>query len=310
MYNYIITTDDISAANEKIEEIKKSLSSDYDDIAYDLEEDLVYSLIDELTTISLFDTPKFIVVKAAEAITGISDKASLELFSAMNNRESENVIIFLFTKDSDYYKSEKFQKLKKYSTLLDVRIKNISLDEYAKREFAKDGFQILDQTIALLASYVDSLSSLKRAIEILECYKYEEKKITSADVSLMVAKPLDDNVYQLIDQVLAKNIKEVFSIYHDLKIINVAPSFLISLLINKFQEMYNVSVLIKGNVTQAELASIFNVSSGRAYYMMKNAKSTNLSKIKDNLDYLCKLDENIKSGKVDQTLGLELFFLR
>ena len=228
----------------------------------------------------------------------------------MNNRDSENVIIFLFTKDSDYYKSEKYQHLKKYSSYIDVRIKNISLDEYAKREFAKDEYVVADQTISLLVSYVDSLSSLKRAIEILECYKFDEKKIISKDVSLMVAKPLDDNVYQLVEEVLSKNVKAVFSIYKDLKIINVQPSFLISLLINKFQEMYNVSILLKGNVTQAEIASIFNVSSGRAYYMIKNAKSTNLSKIKDNLDYLCKLDARIKSGKIDQTLGLELFFLR
>lgn len=310
MYNYIITTDDISAANEKIEEIRKSLSSEYDNIGYDMEEDGVYSLIDELTTISLFDTPKFIVVKASEAITGISDKASMELFSTMNDRDSENVIIFLFTKATDYYKSEKYQKLKKYCNVIDIRIKNIPLDQYAKRELERDGFSITDQTISLLASYVDSLSSLKRAIEILECYRWEEKRITSKDVSLMVAKPLDDNVYQLIDAVLSGHTKEVFSIYQDLKIINVQPSFLLSLLINKFQEMYNVSILIKGNMSQAELASIFNVSSGRAYYMVKNAKSTNLSKIKQNLEYLTNLEAEIKSGKTDPTLGLELFFLK
>ncbi|MCR5231202.1 MAG: hypothetical protein K6B64_00975 [Acholeplasmatales bacterium] len=80
MFNYIISTDDISAAMKKIEEIKKSLSSEYDDIGYDLEEESVYSLIDELTTISLFDAPKFIVVKGSEAIEGVSDKIALELF--------------------------------------------------------------------------------------------------------------------------------------------------------------------------------------------------------------------------------------
>ena len=180
MYNYIITTDDISAANEKIEEIRKSLSSEYDNIGYDMEEDGVYSLIDELTTISLFDTPKFIVVKASEAITGISDKASMELFSAMNDRDSENVIIFLFTKATDYYKSEKYQKLKKYCNVIDIRIKNIPLDQYAKREFEKEGFQVSDQTISLLASYVDSLSSLKRAIEIVKYWDITIKEIIQA----------------------------------------------------------------------------------------------------------------------------------
>ena len=49
--------------------------------------------------------------------------------------------------------------------------------------------------------------------------------------------------------------------------------------------MYNVSILNKPNISQAEISSIFNVSSGRAYYMVKNSKSYNLNKILDNLDF-------------------------
>ena len=309
MFNYIISTDDISAAMKKIEEIKESLSSEYDDIGYDLEEESVYSLIDELTTISLFDSPKFIVVKNSEAIEGISDKQAVELFSAMNNRDSENVVVFVFAKNFDLRK-DNINKLKRYSTLFDVRIKNISLDDYAKKSFMEDEYQVSDSSISLLASYVDSLSSMQMAIEILKLYKVDTKKIDANDIELMIQKPLEENVYNLIDAVLSNHTKEVFSIYKDLQIKKIPASYLVSLLINKFQEIYNVSILIKSNVQQAEIASIFNVSAGRAYYMMKNAKASNLNKIKDNLDYLNQLDANIKSGMIKDDLGLELFFLR
>ena len=297
MFNYIISTDDISAAMKKIEEIKKSLSSEYDDIGYDLEDESIYSLIDELTTISLFDSPKFIVVKNSEELESASDKQLLELFSAMNNRDSENVVIFIFAKNFDLRK-ENIAKLKKYATLFDVRVKNIALDEYAKKGFMEDGYQISDASINLLASYVDSL------------YKADTKKIESSDIELMIQKPLEENVYNLIDAVLSHHTKEVFSIYNDLQIKKIPPSYLISLLINKFQEIYNVSILTKSNMTQAEIAAIFNVSSGRAYYMMKNAKSSNIKKIQENLDSLNQLDANIKSGMIKDDLGLELFFLR
>lgn len=311
MYNYIITTDDISAANEKIEQIKKSLSSEYDEVGYDIEEEGLYSLVDELTTVSLFDSLKFVVVKGAEAITKASEAPLKELYSAMNDRNSENVLIFLFTKDTDYQKSEKFKNLRKYATYIDIRIKNIPLDQYAKNTFENDGYKITDQTLALLITYVDSLSSLKRAIEILELYKAEEKKINSADVELMITKPLDNDVYQLMSAFLLNHTKEVFSIYKDLKIVSkIQPSFLVSLLINKFQEMYNVSILLKGGMSQNDIAALFNVSSGRAYYMVKNAKSSNLGKIKANLEDLVRLDSDIKSGKVKDSLGLELFFLK
>jgi DNA polymerase-3 subunit delta len=127
----------------------------------------------------------------------------------------------------------------------------------------------------------------------------------------MITKPLDNDVYQLISAFLINHTKEVFSIYKDLKVVSkIQVSFLVSLLLNKFQEMYNVSILLKGGMSQNDIAALFNVSQGRAYYMVKNAKSSNLGKIKANLEDLVKLDADIKSGKIKEDLGLELFFLK
>ena len=39
-----------------------------------MDDDYIYSLIDELTTISLFDTPKFVIVKEIEKIADIKEK--------------------------------------------------------------------------------------------------------------------------------------------------------------------------------------------------------------------------------------------
>jgi DNA polymerase-3 subunit delta len=63
------------------------------------------------------------------------------------------------------------------------------------------------------------------------------------------------------------------------------------------------------NAGKDEIATYFKVKPGRAYYMMEAAR-----KIKeDNLKLLIKrvsdLDCNIKSGKIDKKLGLQLFIL-
>ena len=73
--------------------------------------------------------------------------------------------------------------------------------------------------------------------------------------------------------------------------------------------MYNVKILSKANVSQDSIASIFNVSSGRAYYMVKNAKSVTIENIKEKLTLLNDLDVKIKTGRIEQAIGLELFLL-
>ena len=85
-YNYIISAEEKEEAKEKIEEIRKSIKLDFDYSDYDLEEDGLYPIIDELTTISLFDNPKFIVINSSENIIKANDKAFVELLTAMNSK--------------------------------------------------------------------------------------------------------------------------------------------------------------------------------------------------------------------------------
>ena len=309
MHSYIITTDDFKAGIKKIEEIRKSIPHELEDVSYDLDEDGVYSLIDELTTVSLFNDPKLVVVKSPEELFSASDKKINELCMAMNDTASENVLILLFTKSFDY-KNEKYLKLKRFASTIDIKLKNIPLDKLALDILSEDGYTIDNDALSLLVSYSENMSMMLESIEILKCYTKDQKRISNKDVLLLVKKPLDDNVYELIEAVLKRDKKRIFQSYNDLKIINMQPSFLVSMLINKFQELYNVSVLVKGGMNQADIAELFNVSSGRAYYMLKNSKSSSLSDIKLNLDRLNKLEYDIKSGRCDQSLGLELYFLK
>ncbi|MCI5582628.1 MAG: DNA polymerase III subunit delta [Anaeroplasma sp.] len=308
-YNYIISAEEKEEAKEKIEEIRKSIKLDFDYSEYDLEEDGLYPIIDELTTISLFDNPKFIVINSSENIIKANDKAFVELLTAMNSQENDNVLVFIFLNGFDQ-KNERLSRIKRYSSFIEINLKNMPLDEYARNVFSKDGYQIDEHTISLLVLYTASLASLKQAINILECYKYQEKIITDDDVKKLVVPPLEDNVYNLIDSVIQKDKARIFSILADFKKENIQYSFLVSLLINKFQEMYNVNILAKSGITQADIQDLFNVSSGKAYYMLKNAKAVDIYEIKKNLSMLNDLDYQIKTGKVDQNIGLELYFLK
>lgn len=309
MYNYIISTDDILAGNKKIDEIEKSLMTEVERITYNLEDDGVYAVIDELSTISLFDTTKLVICKQFELLSKASENAIRELITIMNDINSNNALVFITDKPLDL-KDENIQKVKKYSTLIDIKLKNIPLSEVAKKELESDGYSIDGQALSLLVSYIDNLFSLQNYIDILKCYKCDNKIITAEDIKKLVASPLEDNVYNLVEAVLQKNKKHIMKSYKDLKLMNVQPSYLIGLLINKFQEIYNVSILLKSRMSQADLAEVFKVSTGRAFYMMKNAKNTTMQAIKNNLDALNKLELDIKSGKVEQNLGLELYLLR
>ena len=126
MYNYLISSDDIEALNNKIEEINKSFNQQFDVVRYDLEEDSLYQIIDELATISLFDNLKFVIVKSANNIKNASEKQLNELLMVMNNKESSNVIVFTELDKLDF-KEENLARLRKYSIYFDIKIRKHSI---------------------------------------------------------------------------------------------------------------------------------------------------------------------------------------
>lgn len=307
--NFLILADDSLAVERKIEEIQKGFDLEVEPITYNANEEGTYAIVDELSTVSLFDETKFVVVKNAEALLSKSDTAFLELLKVMNDQNSSNILVLVFMDFTDT-NNEQYQKLKRFSSVFEAKTKNINLEEYAIKTFIEEGFQVDINAIKLLVSYSDSFSRLRGYMDQLECYKAKEKVITNTDITLMIPEPLEDNVYGLIDAVLANNKKLMMKGYQDMKLRSMQASNLISLLINKFQELYNVNVLLQAGMNQASLAELFHISSGRAYYMIKNAKEHSLSTIQQHLDQLNTLDYQIKSGKIDQNIGLELYFLR
>lgn len=305
--NFIIVSDDFEATSNKIEEIKNGYNITSETINYDLSEETIYSLVDELTTVSLFEDVKFVVVKSSEELLGKNEKALVELQKAMNDVYSSNILILTFKKVD--YSNEDFNKLRRFSSFFEIKTQNVKLDEYAINFFNERNFKYDKDVINLLVANSTNLSSLKTMLNQLECYKYDEKNVSTKDVDSIITQPLDDNIYSLIDAVLSHDKKLVMKCYKDLKLRSVMPTAIVSMLINKFQEMYNVNVLLKGGLNQGALAELFGISPGRAFYMIKNAKSYHLNEIKENLKYLNDLELNIKSGKIEQNLGLELYFL-
>ena len=313
MYNYIITSDDKEAVNDKIEGIKKSIKKELDVSVYDLATDSLYNVIDELSTVSMFDEVKFVVVKSLDKINKVPENILVELLNLMNNLNIENFLVFVAVENIDF-RIECYAKVRQFSTLVDIKTKNIPMDKYATQIFEGDGYKIDNDALSLLISYSPNLANLKQSIEILECYKADDKRITNLDVLKMIQKHLDDSIWKFVELVLLDDKKEIMKSYKEFKILNPNPTYIISMLIAKFQELYNCYIIARGarskEEAQNEIQKLFGVTQGRAYYMVKNTRNTNLNTIKSNLDYLLKLDLKIKSGLINDDLGLELYFLR
>ena len=68
--------------------------------------------------------------------------------------------------------------------------------------------------------------------------------------------------------------------------------------------------MLKYGYSQSDIAKFYNVSTGKAYYIVQEARAFKLSDLEFYIDKLAELDYQIKSGKLDKTIGLELLLLK
>ena len=118
------------------------------------------------------------------------------------------------------------------------------------------------------------------------------------------------NVFELTNAVNTRNTARAIEVYHDLLVNNKNDiQGLIGLLAGQFRFMLQAVTLMEQGYNQKEIAEQLNCREGRVYMAFKNSGSRNSRQLLKVLDSLAQLDQNIKSGKVNPQLGLELFLV-
>lgn len=174
-----------------------------------------------------------------------------------------------------------------FSEKLKVQIDNDAAIEVANRTNGDQ--ELFLNTAKKLALYTDHI-------------KYE-------DVCLMVTRPLEDNTFQIFNLLLEKKNGEALALYKDLRVNNVEPVTIISMLGNQFRLLNQVSYLVRQGMSKEDIAKELNIKPGRAYVVAKLIPLIGSKAIKRTLEDLYELDLQIKSGQVDRFYAFELFLL-
>ena len=126
----------------------------------------------------------------------------------------------------------------------------------------------------------------------------------------MVAKPLEDDAFQMSNALLRGDNGVAISIYRDLKLLGQKfVDSLIPLLANQFRFISQVCYLDSKGLEKEDIAKELSTSPVRVKITLRNSRNFARKQIAGALDKLYNLDSQIKSGQIDRSYGLELFLI-
>jgi hypothetical protein len=98
-------------------------------------------------------------------------------------------------------------------------------------------------------------------------------------------------------------------IYNNLIVTIIDVSSIMGLVSKSFMELYTTLKLLQAGYSQNDIANVFNIKSGRAYYLIKDAQTFSLSTLEEYVNQIIKLDYQVKKGLIDKSFGFEMFLL-
>ncbi|HHW79579.1 MAG TPA: DNA polymerase III subunit delta [Acholeplasmataceae bacterium] len=295
----------------KLEEMLQTIDVDEINInKYDLIENTSEDVLEDLRTVSFFSEKKVIIVKNLPNVLK-SDQYLIDEWIKYINKPNEDVILFIILDELIDNNLPLGKAIFNNGYIQEVE--SLSRDDYpnyVKKMVAKYSYTIDEDAIfELIARTNNDLSLVNQELEKLVLFTYDSKHINKDDVIVMVNRNLEENIYELTNNLLSGNKNKTIEVYYDLIARNEDPLRIMNNIVAKIRELMHTKLLIERGYQQNDIQNHFNVKSGRAFYLMKNANEVAYTLLEDYIKKLSHLDHQIKSGKIDKKIGLELFLL-
>ena len=306
---YVINGESYFLINE---EISKIIKDSKNITTFDLNINTLEDVIIEAGYYSIFDEDKYIIVKNANFFGNgkLNDNDTNLLVNYLDNPQDNTIIIFICNEKLDLRK--KITKLvkDKYKLIVINNLKGYEIENRLKTYFTKNKMTINEESIKyIISNNLNNYDLIMMEVEKLILYYNKPSNISYNDVLKISARNINTNNFLLVDAIVNNDLEKSLELYNDLKIMKVEPTVLISLIARDFRIMYNIKTMLNDNINEYTIMNELGLMDWQLNKYLQKVFPYKLEELKNILIGLADLDLNIKKGKIDRFIGLELFIL-
>ncbi|WP_110111403.1 DNA polymerase III subunit delta [Bacillus sp. CGMCC 1.16541] len=301
--------------NQTLSEEEKSFNLS----TYDLEETPIEQVIEDAETLPFFGDKRVVIAHNASFLTADKQKSKVKvehhvekLLQYIEHPSSFTVLIII----APY---EKLDERKKMTKVLKNQTLCVMANEFGEKEMrewicdyaSSNSVTIDEEAVTLLLQLVGlNLTLITNELDKLMLYSGEGGHLTQDVVLLLVAKTLEQNVFTLVEAVIKGKVSEALSMYQDLLRNNEEPIKILSILASQFRLIYHAKQLSSQGYGQQQIAQTLKVHPFRVKLAVQQSRAFSEERLRSILKDIAQADYDMKTGKMDKSLILELFFLK
>nr|WP_249203833.1 DNA polymerase III subunit delta [Levilactobacillus brevis] len=282
--------------------------------SYDMDTVPLAVALDDAMAAPFFGERRVVCIDNPQFLTGETKKQKVEhdidsLQKYLESPMPSTVLVFFAPYDKLDARKKVTKQLKKVATMVEInQFSERDVRQFVTDQLKQDGYTMEPAALNDLIQRTDAdLTLIMSELPKLELYTLPEKTITQAAISGLVTQTLTQNVFDLVNRVLAKNTAGAVTLYRELLQAKEEPLKINAILQGQFRLLIQTKVLAKQGYSQGKLASILKVHPYRIKLALQTHRRFQLTDLNRAYLGLFRVEKQMKSTTMDPELLFSLF---
>lgn len=320
----VLSGDDIGQFEWMKEQLLKKVGYDSSDLNYsyfDMKE-TAYSEVElDLVSLPFFADEKIVILDHFVDVTTAKKRYltddELQSFEGYLSAPLETTRLIVIAEGKLDSKRRIVKLLKRDAQLLEAtELKEQELRAHFAEEIKSLGLAIDSQAFdQLLIKSGFDFSEIQKNLEFLKTYK-GASSITITDIEEAIPKTLQDNLFDLIQMILKKQIDSARSLVKDLRLQGEDEIKLLAILLSQFRIYTQVKLLKQEGRTESQIVSDLSELTGRKVnpyqvkFALRDSRGISLAYLEQAICLLINTDFQMKSGTYEKDYLFDLALLK
>lgn len=255
-------------------------------------------------TLPFFSERRLIVIENSGLF-----KSSNELADQLKELPDTTIVIFV---EMEVDKRNKLYKLvKDQGTISEMN----GLDEQNLKLFISsllkaEGKRITENTITHFMDRTGSdMEHMRNEVAKLASYTGDRDLITIEDIDAIVTVQITGKIFQMIDAIASKQQDRALSMYYELLALREKPMSILFLITRHFNILLKVRELGAKGGNNASISEKVGIPPFSVNKYLAQSKNFNSKRLIDALEFATEMEEQIKTGRMIEKIGVELMIV-
>lgn len=307
---YLYRGDEKYLTSSKISRvISESKAQEIDIITYDLAETTIDNAIYDALSPAFLGENKVVIIINPLFLENEKAYNIKPLYQYLNNPVESTYLIINAVNIKINEKQPIYKELEKKANIITTNgISKVEYIGWLERECECQNIKIEKSAVEYMYNtYGTDLIGSKNEIDKIIAFCNYEGIITEEMLKNLVYRENGNEIFTLVSAIFDGKKQKAIELYLDISSYEKDIMVFINRLSKAFKDVMMVKLMVDEKYSQEKIAQSMKISTGRAYYLIKDATKFEKNRLEEIINKLATMDYKIKTGQKNPKIGFEEF---